>query len=136
MEHRHLLPNEIDLLVDGSVNAANAPLRAHLVECDDCRKRFDELRTVSDAVEGVPHFVPKLRFADSVMAGVQVSEPWHRTVAQSATHLRDEMIHVLVAFEPAQRFDAHATVFAHAAQVIAKQIDDHDIFRAILGAFE
>ena len=87
MEHRHLLPNEIDLLVDGSFSAANAPLRAHLVECDDCRKRVDELRIVSEAVEAVPHFVPKLRFADSVMAGVQVSEPWHLTVSQSAKQL-------------------------------------------------
>ena len=83
MEHRHLLPNEIDLLVDGSAGAGTAPLRAHLAECDDCRKRFDQLRIVSEAVEGVPHFVPKLRFADSVMAGVQVVEPWHVAFTQS-----------------------------------------------------
>lgn len=87
MDHRHLLPNEIDLLVDGSAGAVTAPLRAHLAECDDCRNRFDELRIVSDAVEAVPHFVPKLRFADSVMAGVQVSEPWHITATHSAQQL-------------------------------------------------
>ena len=87
MEHRHLLPNEIDLLVDGSAGAVTAPLRAHLADCDDCRKRYDELRVVSEAVEAVPHFVPKLRFADSVMAGVQVAEPWHLTVSHSATRI-------------------------------------------------
>lgn len=87
MDHRHLLPNEIDLLVDGTAGAGLAPFRAHLAECDDCRARYDELRIVSEAVEAVPHFVPKLRFADSVMAGVQVTEPWHVGVSESARRL-------------------------------------------------
>jgi len=77
MEQRHLFPNEIDLLVDGTAGAGTAELRAHLDGCETCRARFDELQGVSDAIESVPHFVPKLRFADSVMAGVQVAEPWH-----------------------------------------------------------
>ena len=87
MDHRHLLPNEIDLLVDGTAGAGLAPMRAQLAECDDCRARYDELRIVSEAVEAVPHFVPKLRFADSVMAGVQVTEPWHVGVTESAKRL-------------------------------------------------
>ena len=87
MDHRHLLPNEIDLLVDGTAGVGLAPFRAHLAECDDCRARYDELRIVSEAVEAVPHFVPKLRFADSVMAGVQVTEPWHVGVTESARRL-------------------------------------------------
>ena len=87
MDHRHLLPNEIDLLVDGTASAGVAPWRAHLAECDDCRARYDELQIVSEAVEAVPHFVPRLRFADSVMAGVQVTEPWHVGVTESAKRL-------------------------------------------------
>ena len=37
VNHRHLLPNEIDLLVDGEAGFGVAPLRAHVAECDECR---------------------------------------------------------------------------------------------------
>ncbi len=87
MNHRHLLPNEIDLLVDGDAGFGVAPLRAHLSECDDCRLRYDELRLVAEAVEAVPHFTPNLRFADGVMAKVQVVEPWHVALTESAARL-------------------------------------------------
>lgn len=87
MDHQHLLPNEIDLLVDGDASQGVAALRARLAECDDCRARYDELRIVSDAVEAVPHFMPKLRFADAIMTNVQVVEPWHVALAGSATRL-------------------------------------------------
>lgn len=87
MNHRHLLPNEIDLLVDGDAGFGVAPLRAHLGECDDCRVRYDELRAVADAVEAVPHFTPNLRFADGVMAKVQVVEPWHVAMTETAARL-------------------------------------------------
>jgi hypothetical protein len=87
MNHRHLLPNEIDLLVDGDAGFGVAPLRAHLAECDDCRGRYDELRLVSEALEAVPHFTPRIRFSDDVMAKVQVIEPWHVALAESARRL-------------------------------------------------
>lgn len=84
MDHRHLLPNEIDLLVDGDAGFGVAPLRAHLAECGDCRARYDELRTVAESLEGLPHFTPGVRFSDAVMTRVQVVEPWHVAVAESA----------------------------------------------------
>ena len=87
MNHRHLLPNEIDLLVDGDAGFGVAPLRAHLSECGDCRGRYDELRVVSEALEAVPHFTPRIRFSDDVMAKVQVIEPWHVALAESAQRL-------------------------------------------------
>lgn len=87
MDHRHLLPNEIDLLVDGNAGFGVAPLRAHLAECDDCRARYDELRIVADAVEAMPHFTPQLRFADAVMSNVQIVEPWHVALTESAKRL-------------------------------------------------
>lgn len=83
MDHRHLLPNEIDLLVDGDAGFGVAPLRAHLAECSDCRARYDELRIVAESLEALPHFTPGLRFSDAVMTGVQVVEPWHVAVAES-----------------------------------------------------
>jgi hypothetical protein len=87
MEQRHLLPNEIDLLVDGDAGFGVAPLRAHLAACGDCRERHDALRRMADAVEALPHFTPKLRFADGIMAQVQVVEPWHVAVTEYAKRL-------------------------------------------------
>ena len=87
MNHRHLLPNEIDLLVDGDAGFGVAPLRAHLAECGDCNARYEALRTVGDAVDALPHFSPRIRFSDSVMAKVQVVEPWHVAVTESARRM-------------------------------------------------
>ncbi|MBK7908086.1 MAG: hypothetical protein IPJ78_16190 [Gemmatimonadetes bacterium] len=87
MNHRHLLPNEIDLLVDGDAGFGVAPLRAHLAECGDCRARYDELRIVAEAVDALPHFTPNLRFADGIMAQVQIVEPWHVAATESARRL-------------------------------------------------
>lgn len=77
MNHRHLLPNEIDLLVDGEAGFGVAPLRAHILECDDCRARLDDARVVVDALESLPHFAPSARLADRVMAQVPVFVPAH-----------------------------------------------------------
>lgn len=74
---RHLLPNEIDLLVDGEVGFGVAPLRAHAAECADCRVRVAEGRAVVEALEGVPHFAPSPMFTEKVMSRVEVFVPWH-----------------------------------------------------------
>ena len=39
MNHRHLLPAEIDLLLDEEVGFGVSPLRAHVQACADCRAR-------------------------------------------------------------------------------------------------
>jgi hypothetical protein len=75
--HRHLLPNEIDLLVDGEAGFGVAPLRAHVAECDECRARLDDAMIVVDALEALPHFAPDSRLADRVMAQVPVFVPAH-----------------------------------------------------------
>ena len=77
MNHRHLLPNEIDLLLDGEVGFGVAPLRAHVDACEDCQARLTRARKVVDVLEDLPHFVPSHRFMENVMAQVQVVEPWH-----------------------------------------------------------
>ena len=77
MNHRHLLPNEIDLLVDGEAGFGVAPLRAHILECDDCRERLGDARVVVDALESLPHFAPDARLAERVMAQVPVFVPVH-----------------------------------------------------------
>jgi hypothetical protein len=75
--NRHLLPNEIDLLVDGDVGFGVAPLRAHVRQCAECRARIDDALVVVNALEELPHLAPSSLFSDRVMAEVQVFQPWH-----------------------------------------------------------
>ena len=87
MNHRHLLPNEIDLLVDGEAGFGVAPLRAHVAECEDCRARLEDARVVVDALEALPRFAPDSRLADRVMAQVPVFVPAHVAARDSVTRL-------------------------------------------------
>jgi hypothetical protein len=77
VNHRHLLPNEIDLLVDGEGGFGLAPLRAHVRECHTCRAEFEEARLTAAGLEELPHFAPRVGLADRVMAQVPLFVPWH-----------------------------------------------------------
>lgn len=83
MEHRHLLPDEIDQLLDGEAGFGVAPLQAHVDACPACRAELAEARQVVSALERLPHLAPFPLFADRVMAQVQVFEPWHVTALDS-----------------------------------------------------
>jgi hypothetical protein len=85
VKHRHLLPDEIDLLVDGEVGFGVAPLRAHIAECDLCRAELDDARRLADTLDRLPHFAPSPAFADRVMSQVQVFVPWHVAARESVT---------------------------------------------------
>lgn len=87
MHHRHLLPNEIDLLLDGEAGFGVAPLEAHVDACPECRTRLASARAVCDLLEDLPHLPPAPSFADKVMAQVQVIEPWHVALLESARQL-------------------------------------------------
>jgi hypothetical protein len=75
--NRHLLPNEIDLLVDGDVGFGVAPLRSHVRQCAECRAKVDDALVVVNALEEIPHLAPSSLFAERVMSQVQVFQPWH-----------------------------------------------------------
>ena len=77
MNHRHLLPNEIDLLVDGEAGFGVAPLRAHIDECPECHARLEDERRIVDLLEAMPHFAPDSRLTDRVMSQVPVFVPAH-----------------------------------------------------------
>jgi hypothetical protein len=77
VNHRHLLPNEIDLLVDGEGGFGLPPLRAHVRECATCRAELEVARQIADGLEELPHFAPRVGLADRVMAQVPVFVPWH-----------------------------------------------------------
>lgn len=84
MNHRHLLPNEIDLLLDGDVGFGVAPLRAHVAGCELCAAELEDARAVVEALDHLPHFSPSPLFADRVMARTQVFQPWHVAALDTA----------------------------------------------------
>lgn len=89
--NRHLLPDEIDLLVDAESGLESgfgvAPLRAHVRECARCRAELEREEALAEALDLMPHFAPSVGFADRVMADVQVFEPWHVALADTARRL-------------------------------------------------
>jgi hypothetical protein len=95
VDHRHLLPNEIDLLLDGDAGFGLAPLKAHVRACAECHAELEAARSVMALLDDMPHLAPAPGFADRVMAQVQVFEPWH-------VALRDSLLRVLPRSRPAR----------------------------------
>jgi hypothetical protein len=112
MNHRHLLPDEIDLLLDDEVGFGVAPLKAHIRDCAHCRAQVEEARFVVDALEDIPHFAPSHTFTDRVLAQVPVFVPWHVTA-------RDTIVRWLPQSRPARvAFAALATSAASVMTVL------------------
>jgi hypothetical protein len=82
--NRHLLPDEIDLLLDGEAGFGVAPLKAHVRRCAECQAELETARTIAAELDDLPHFVPSTLFADRVMAQVQVFEPAHVALLDTA----------------------------------------------------
>jgi hypothetical protein len=76
MAYRHLLPDEIDQLLDGETGFGIAPLEAHVRECEQCRAELDAGRQVVAAIEQLPRLAASPLFTDHVMSHVHVYEPW------------------------------------------------------------
>ncbi|MBX3132244.1 MAG: hypothetical protein KF689_02500 [Gemmatimonadaceae bacterium] len=90
MHHRHLLPQELDLLVDSDAGFGLAPLKAHVETCPECSAQLATLQGIAGQLDALPHFAPRHGFADRVMTQVQVIEPWHVALADSARRLIPE----------------------------------------------
>lgn len=136
MNHRHLLPTEIDLLIDDEEGFGVAPLKAHVRSCPDCLAKIEEARVVTDAIEELPHFAPSFSFADKVMSQVPVFVPWH--VAARDT-VREGMHRWMPASRPARvgaiAFAASiASVLTVAILWIATQTDLPVFATAIAGS--
>ena len=87
MQHRHLLPNEIDLLVDEETGFGVQPLRDHVRDCADCRARLDEARDLVSTLSEVPLLAPRVGLADRVMTKVPVFVPWHVAARDAAVRM-------------------------------------------------
>ncbi len=84
VQHRHLRPDEIELLLDGEEGFGVAPLRAHVRTCASCESELDKARELMLALDTLPDFAPSVNFADRVMSQVQVFEPWHAAALNTA----------------------------------------------------
>ena len=63
--NRHLLPEEIDLLIDGEAGFGVAPLKAHVRRCAECRGELEDARAVLAALDQLPHLAPSPAPPDS-----------------------------------------------------------------------
>ncbi len=87
MNHRHLLPEEFDLLLDDEVGFGVAPLREHARGCEQCRAQLEDARLIAAALEELPLFAPSYALADRVMSRVPVFVPWHVSAVETAARL-------------------------------------------------
>ena len=85
--NRHLLPEEIDQLLDGEVGFGTAPLKQHVRACAECRAELESARVLVDQLEQLPHFTLSPRFSAEVMERVHVFVPWHVALADSVRAL-------------------------------------------------
>jgi len=83
VNHRHLLPNEIDLLVDEESGFGVQPLREHVRGCPDCNARLDSAKRVASALSEIPLIAPRYGLEDRVMSRVPVFVPWHVSARDS-----------------------------------------------------
>ena len=129
MKHRHLLSNEIDLLVDGEVGFGVAPLRGHIQECPDCRAKVEETRSVCDVLDRLPRLEPSSRFANRVMSQVHVFVPWHVTALDTARRLvpQSRPARVLAGAAAA----SVATVLSLATLWLAARLDAISLFSSV-----
>jgi hypothetical protein len=80
---RHLLPEEIDLLLDGEVGFGTPPLKAHVRSCAACAQELEGARALVRQLEHLPHIAPSPLFAARVMERVQLFVPWHVALLDS-----------------------------------------------------
>ena len=81
--NRHLLPDEIDQLLDGEVGFETAPLKAHVRSCDQCHAELETARLLVRDLGHLPRLAPSGDFSDKVMARVQLFTPWHVALGDS-----------------------------------------------------
>ena len=80
---RHLLPEEIDLLLDGEVGFGTPPLKAHVRSCAACSHELESARALVRQLEHLPHIAPSPLFASRVLSRVQLFVPWHVALLDS-----------------------------------------------------
>jgi hypothetical protein len=87
VEHRHLLPDEFEDILDGDAGEATAALRDHIDSCAECRAELAKRTELTRALDHMQHVGPAPLFAYRVMSQVQVFEPWHVALRDTVRRL-------------------------------------------------
>lgn len=74
---RHLLPDEIDLLLDEDAGSQSSALVEHIRECQRCAAELAAARRVVDEIEHLPHLAPSAFFAERLITRVSIFRPWY-----------------------------------------------------------
>ncbi|HEX6938491.1 MAG TPA: zf-HC2 domain-containing protein [Longimicrobiales bacterium] len=73
----HLTPERLEAFAEGVLDDADrAVVESHLVMCARCQAEADEWKALFAALSSLPRIEPSPGFADRVMAGVHVRQPW------------------------------------------------------------
>jgi anti-sigma factor RsiW len=74
----HPNPQRLQSLIEGTLGEAErAVLESHLLGCATCQHEVEEWRSLFTMLATLPQFSPSVHFADNVMAGVQLPDPWY-----------------------------------------------------------
>ena len=77
----HLSQEELELFVPRLREGASGPRphqRDHLESCGACRRELRALRSLDEALAGLPSLEPSPGFTEAVMARVRLPVPWYR----------------------------------------------------------
>lgn len=78
----HPTPDRLEGYVDGTLDAADrAVVESHLVVCDRCQSEVEEMHALFAALASLPRLEPSPGFAERVMAGVHLHQPWPARLA-------------------------------------------------------
>lgn len=79
---RHLSPEELELFLprfrEEREEEPGVERRHHVESCRQCRRELRDLRSLDEALSGLPEMEPSSRFADAVMARVRLPAPWYQ----------------------------------------------------------
>jgi hypothetical protein len=74
---RHLVPDEIDLLLDEDAGSQSSALAEHVRECQGCAAELAAARRVIEEIEHLPHLAPSAFFAERLITRVSIFRPWY-----------------------------------------------------------
>lgn len=78
----HPAPERLEAYVEDSLAAAErAVVESHLLTCARCQAVAEEWQTLFAELSSLPRPAPSPGFADRVMAGVRVPQPWYTRAA-------------------------------------------------------
>lgn len=78
----HPTPDRLEAFAEGSLaDAERAVLESHLLGCTRCQGEVEEWQALFSVLADLPRLSPSPGFADRVMAGVALPQPWHSRAA-------------------------------------------------------